>query len=146
MISNGLLLLSTYFRNLEPFLMNRKSFPNQSSKQQRYNKYLTNLVFSVHTANYGLSFFPLRFISVVRRAWASKGKKSVRNLLYGPRTRLVRGVSATLVSEYGTVHGRILAVNMAHIRKKREMAENATQDDNVFSRITEANSGEFERV
>ena len=82
-----------------------------------------------------------------RRARTSKGKKkSVRNLLYGPRTRLLRGVSETLVSEYDTVHGRILAVNMAHIRKKREMAENATQDDNVFSRITEANSGEFERV
>ena len=90
-------------------------------------------------------FFPYDLIPC-RRAWASKGKKSVRNLLYGPRTRLVRGVSATLVSEYDTVHGRILAVNMAHIRKKREMAENATQDDNVFSRITEANSGEFERV
>ena len=91
-------------------------------------------------------FFPYDLWPKPEERGHRRGKNSVRNLLYGPRTRLVRGVSATLVSEYGTVHGRILAVNMAHIRKKREMAENATQDDNVFSRITEVNSGEFERV
>ena len=51
-----------------------------------------------------------------------------------------------MVSEYDTVHGRILAVNMAHIRKKREMAKQGQQDENVFHRITEANSGEVKRV
>ena len=73
------------------------------------------------------------------------GKSSVGNLRYGPRIQLIRGISA-LVSEYDTVHGRILAVNMAHIRKKREMAKQGQQDENVFHRITEANSGEFKRV
>jgi len=43
--------------------------------------------------------------------------------------------------EYETVHGRILAVNMAHIRKKRQTAEQEGQDDNVFHKINEANSG-----
>ena len=42
------------------------------------NKYLTNLVFSVRTVNYG----PL----------GKKGKNAGRNLQYGPRTRLVRGI------------------------------------------------------
>lgn len=50
--------------------------------------------------------------------------------------------SSILVSEYETVHGRILAVNMAHIRKKRQTAEQEGQDDNVFHKINEANSGE----
>jgi len=35
---------------------------------------------------------------------------------------------------------------MAHIRKKREMAENGEQDENAFHRINEANSGEYERI
>ena len=43
-------------------------------------KYLTNLVFSVRTVSYGSSFLPL-------------GKNSVRNLQYGPRTRLARRMS-----------------------------------------------------
>ena len=39
-------------------------------------------------------FFPLRFMARALRAWAINrgGKKSVRNLRYGPRTRLVRGI------------------------------------------------------
>ena len=61
---------------------------------QRYNKYLTNLVFSVRTVSYGSSFFPLRFTARALRAWAinRRGKNSVRNLQYGPRTRLVRSI------------------------------------------------------
>ena len=55
----------------------------------------------------------------------------------------------TLILEYDNVHGRILAVNMAHIRKKRQTAENGSQDDNrnnslggnVFLGIQEANRG-----
>ena len=56
-----------------------------------YNRYLTNLVFSVRTASYGSSFFPLRFMACALRSWAINrgGKNSVRNLRHGPRTRLV---------------------------------------------------------
>ena len=35
-----------------------RSLPNRSDTRQRYNKYLTNLVFSVLTVSYGSSFFP----------------------------------------------------------------------------------------
>ena len=53
-----------------------------------------NLVFSVRTVSYGSSFFPFRFMARALRAWAinREGKNSVRNLQYGPRTRLVRGM------------------------------------------------------
>ena len=51
----------------------------------------------------------------------------------------------TLVPEYDTVHGRILAVNMAHLRKKRQTAENGTATNrttkNAFHLIEEANGG-----
>lgn len=35
----------------------------------------------------------------------------------------------TLILEPGNVHGRILAVNMAHLRKKRQTAENSSLSD-----------------
>ena len=38
------------------------------AKCQRYNKYLTNLVFSVLTISYGSSFFPLGFMAQARSA------------------------------------------------------------------------------
>ena len=57
-------------------------------------------------------------------------------------SREKNNTSSIWVSEYETVHGRILAVNMAHIRKKRQTAEQEVQDDNVFHKINEANSGE----
>ena len=46
--------------------------------------------FSVHTVSQGILFFMARAPS----AWAinSNEKSSVRNLRYGPRTRLVRGI------------------------------------------------------
>ena len=47
-----------------------KSLPNTLDTQQRYHKYLTNLVFSVHTVSYGSSFFFLRVMAHVLRAWA----------------------------------------------------------------------------
>ena len=64
------------------------------AKYHRYNKYLTNLVFSVRTVNHGSSFFPLGFMACVLCAWAinPSGENLVRNLQYGPRTRLVRGI------------------------------------------------------
>ena len=39
-------------------------------------------------------FFPLRFMARVLHAWAINrgGKNLVRNLRYGPRTQLVRGM------------------------------------------------------
>ena len=40
------------------------------------------VIFKVHTESYGSSFFSLIY---------GLGKKSVRNLQYGPQTRLVRG-------------------------------------------------------
>lgn len=47
-----------------------------------------------------------------------------------------------LISEYETVHGRILAVNMAHLRKKRETASIGAQSGGtVFHRIEETNNG-----
>ena len=71
-----------------------QSFPNPSDTQQRYNKHLTNLVFSVRTISYGSSFFPLRFMARALCTWAinRRGKNSVCNLRYGPQTRLVRGI------------------------------------------------------
>jgi len=41
--------------------------------------------------------------------------------------------------EYDTVHGRILAVNMAHMRKKRQTPGNESLDGNVFTGIEQAN-------
>ena len=71
-----------------------ESFLSTSDTHQRYNKYLTNLVFSVRTVSYGSSFLPLRFMARALRAWAINrgGKNSVCNLRYGPRTRLVRSM------------------------------------------------------
>ena len=77
-ISNWLVLLSTCFRNLKKFLMN-KIFPETRQTKYRYKKYLNNLVFSVRTVSYGSSFFSFR-----------RGKNSVHNLRYGSQTRLVR--------------------------------------------------------
>ena len=51
----------------------------------------------------GSSFFPLRFIARALRAWANRGgKNSVRNLRYGPRTQLVRGMYCSQVSHATT--------------------------------------------
>ena len=70
---------------------------------QRYNKYLTNLVFSVRTVSYGSSFFPLGFMSRVLRTWAvnQSGKNLVCNLQNGPRTRLVRGIYKIITATLG---------------------------------------------
>ena len=54
-----------------------KSFPNPSDTQQRYNKYLTNLIFSVRTVSYGSSvFFPMIYgPCALHLSHKSKGKK-----------------------------------------------------------------------
>ena len=46
-----------------------------------------------------------------------------------------------MIPEYDTVHGRILAVNMAHLRKKRQMSGNSSLGDEVFHEIEGANRG-----
>ena len=45
------------------------------------------------------------------------------------------------ISEFETVHGRILAVNMAHLRKKRQTAGNETDGENTFKEIVKVNKG-----
>ena len=60
-----------------------KLLPNPSDTQQRYNKYLTNLVFSVRTVSYGSSFFPLRFMARALRAWAINQREKTRSVTYG---------------------------------------------------------------
>ena len=66
-------------------------FPNPSDTKYRYNKYLTNLVFSVRTLRYGSSFFSptiygsrlghnLRFMV---RAWAINRRGKTRSVTYG---------------------------------------------------------------
>ena len=45
------------------------------------------------------------------------------------------------ISEFETVHGRILAVNMAHLRKKRQTAGNDTDGENTFKEIVKVNKG-----
>ena len=71
-----------------------QSFPNPSDTQQRYNKYLTNLIFLVCTVTYRSLFFPVRFIARALCAWAinQRGKNLVGNLRYRPQTWLVRGM------------------------------------------------------
>ena len=71
-------LLSTCFRNFEAVPHEWKSFPNPSDTQQRYNKYLTNLVFLVRTVSYKSLFFPMWFMARALCAWAinKRGKKT----------------------------------------------------------------------
>ena len=61
------------------------------------SKYLTNLIFLVHTVSYGFLLFPLRFMAQARRVRAINlsRKNAVRNLQYRPQTRLVRGISGS---------------------------------------------------
>ena len=64
-------------QKFEAFQREQESFLSPSDTHYlRYNKYLTNPVFSVRTVSYG---------------------SSVGNLRYGPRTRLVRGIYDTFI-------------------------------------------------
>ena len=45
------------------------------------------------------------------------------------------------VLEFQTVHGRILAVNMAHLRKKRQTAGNETDGEHAYKEIVKINKG-----
>ena len=67
-----------------------------------YNKHLISLVFTVRTAlrtvNYGSSvFFPSIYGPCASRlGHKSMEKNSVRNVQYGPKTRLIRGIYTML--------------------------------------------------
>ena len=91
-----------------------ESFPNPSDTQWRYNKHLTNLVFSVCTVSYGSSFFPLRYLIMARvlRAWPinRRGKTSVRN----------RCGSRILKWGVNFCNNVIEPINIWGIRKKRK--------------------------
>ena len=45
------------------------------------------------------------------------------------------------ISEFQAVHGRILAVNMVHLRKKRQTAGNETDGEHAFKEIVKINKG-----
>ena len=66
-----------------------KSFFNVHAKYQRYNKYLTNLVFLVSTVSYRSLFYSARIYGHALHAWAINlsRKNLVHNLQYGPRTQ-----------------------------------------------------------
>ena len=53
---------------------------------------------------------------------------------------MMRGIyyDAVSVAAYESVHGRILAVNMAH-QRKREASRNKAKDANTFSKIEKVN-------
>ena len=88
---------------LKPFLVNG----NRSRTRQTQNRDIINIIlisfFSVRTVNYGSLFFPLGFMASALRAWAMnrRGKNSVRNLRYEPRTRLARGVYISTWRKWG---------------------------------------------
>ena len=70
-----------------------------SGTQKRYNKYLTNLVFSVRTVSYRSSFFSVPFMARALRAWATNEQKKTRSVTYSTDLeldRLVRGIYFTL--------------------------------------------------
>ena len=58
------------------------------NRKTPYNKHLISLVFSVLTVNYGSSLF------------------SVRNLQYGPKTRLIRGIYYILFRQEQLTHSK----------------------------------------
>ena len=63
------------------------------NRKKPYNKHLINLVFSVRTVNYGSRFFPSIYGPSAKHAGHKLMEKNlVRNLLYGPKTRLIRGI------------------------------------------------------
>ena len=66
----------------------RSNSPRSAYKIARCVAGFTNLVFLVRTVSYGSSFFPVHLWPSREINW----KNSKRNLRYGPRTRLVRGM------------------------------------------------------
>ena len=72
---------------------NRKPY-NKHSEATKAGllKHLNGLVFSVRTVNFGFSFFSIDLCPPrASRSHKSMEKSYVRNLLYGTKTRLIRG-------------------------------------------------------
>ena len=61
------------------------------NRKKPYNKHLISLVSSVRTVNYGSSFFSID-LCMASSANNRMEKNSVRNLQYGQKTRLIRGI------------------------------------------------------
>ena len=59
----------------------------------------------------------------------------------GAPLRLIYIAIFFFISEFQTVHGRILAVNMAHLRKKRQTAGNETDGEHAYKQIVKINKG-----
>ena len=75
---------------------------NHSQTCQTHNRDTINtLVFSGHSASYGSSFFPLRFMARALRTWAinQRGKNLACNLWHRPQTQLVTGMYETATNE-----------------------------------------------
>ena len=88
-ISNWLVLLSRCVWNLKPFSVNKsRSWAPQTHTRDIINILLTE--FKGRTVSYGSSFFPFDLWPAKRLGHKSRRKNSVRNLQYGPWTRLVR--------------------------------------------------------
>ena len=81
------------------------------NRKKSYNKHLISLVFSVRTVNYGSSFFSIDL-------WhKSMEKNSVRNLQYGPKTRLIRGIYYMTDSVFAM---RLVSLRSVTCHTKRE--------------------------
>jgi len=91
---NWLILLWRCIRNLKPFCMNRnRPWTCQTHGRDIINIFLISSSWSVHSKLQILVFSPSIYGPSAKRAGQnSKGKKSVCNLQYGSRTRLVRGM------------------------------------------------------
>ena len=68
-------------------------FPVPQTGRSHIINILLASFFSVRTVNYGSSFFS---IDLWRLGHKSMEKNSVRNLQYGPKTRLIRGINPLL--------------------------------------------------
>ena len=96
-----------------------------------YNKHLISLGFSVRTANYGSPFFSIDL-------WPAREKNSVRNLQYGPKTRLLRGIYIYFMT--GLFHCVRHWVKKKAIYKVYLVIVLGIKEHNVFSRLIQAES------
>ena len=79
-ISNWLVLLSTFFRNLKPFLINE----NRPRTRQTHNRDIINIIFSVRTVTVtDPRFPPLRFMARALLACAINRRGKNRSVTYG---------------------------------------------------------------
>ena len=110
-------MLLTWLRNLKPFLMdgNHSQTSQTHNRDIINNKYLTNLVFSVHTVSNRSPFFPLWFMAPALCAWAinQRGKNLIHNIWCGPETRLVIGIYSTWSNYFIISYNQTVAIIFA---------------------------------